>query len=211
MLKKIKEVWGKWFNLNKQAEGEAMKPEREYKTIQRIEELKKELNQLIVGYDKSLESVTSQYNEANSAYEQAYQELTNIEDYDSTVKPLEDAVREFGFELDTINQYKKEDVAGIVNEINYLQDKYVAEVAGSISRQAEKVQELKKQYLQQVEAIGADCNVLIDTENFLVHHSDYSYKPVLVDKLALLTKDAPVKAANLEIDAGEVQKALSNG
>ncbi|WP_163583430.1 hypothetical protein [Gracilibacillus saliphilus] len=193
------------------------------KTIQRIDQLKQELEALTNGYNKSIEELKKDYDDKLFHYEkhyQAYQEAhkkhvnklineTELKQAKKQLQPHEEILRDAGAELDKVNQWLKEDTLEIIASIQDLKEDYTEAITEEIKEDASTLQELKKQHLNKIASIGKAYNDVVETEKLLKMHLNNNgvmYKETLKDTVKIKTKELQLN--QFIISGEEVNKAM---
>lgn len=188
--------------------------------------LKDELKHITEAYDNNYSKLSTQYNNLLFKYEEQYKKLKDahlkhrnrmisdaeLKQAEEALKPYKNQVEEAGYELDTVQRYKEEDVLYIINEIEAVKEEYLEELTEEIAEASNELQDLKQTYLGKIIYIGSKYKSVIDTENLMKKHlkntNGFTYNSNMKKTLELKTDNLPVSLSDLTIEKEAVKKAL---
>ena len=207
MKQQLKKILGKLFNQKEVSE--VIPAKRIHKDISKMQDLRKELAAIESGFNKTTAEKEGQYDIADTKYNEAYAAFTElfqrhklrlVSEAEVTAEkeklnPLQEAVRDIGAELDTIKQYKREEIISLLNQMDSLQDDYLNAKAEEMKAAASRLSYMKQQYQQEFTAYVTGCSEVYHTEQAMsdtLQQYGFNNKLVMVDKFSVLVGKPPV-------------------
>ncbi|ARK23654.1 hypothetical protein SporoP37_02410 [Sporosarcina sp. P37] len=181
MKQRLKNLISKLFNRGEITE--AVPAKKMNINIQKMNDLRAELSAIESGFNRTIADKEREYDTASIAYHEAYDGYSELfQRYKlglvkeakiiaekANLKPLEDAVSEIGYELDTIRGYKRDESLSLLNQMHDLQDEYLKAKADEMNAVASEMKRMKLVYNQKLSAYGAGCSEVFDIERDMMH------------------------------------------
>ncbi|MFJ7738866.1 hypothetical protein ACIQ2D_21400 [Lysinibacillus sp. NPDC097287] len=178
------------------------------KHIQKMHDLKGELSAIDSGFSKKLvekeqeyDTVSMQYEEAYKAYAELFKKHrkglvgeAEVMAEKAKLKPLEMAVNAVREELDTITQYKHEEILSLLNSMQALQDDYVKAKAEELKFTASHLKRIKLEYKQRFDSYILSAKEVMETEKVMQYYfkrMGFHKKIAMSEKLNAMLKDVP--------------------
>lgn len=193
---------------------------RKFRTIERVDQLKEELQAITEGYEKALTDLNKDYRKKAFQYDKKYLEYKDINklltpeevaEANEKLQPYEYEVREAGAEIDKVEGYKKDDVMNIINQLQKLEKSYTEELSSQIEADAERLKEARKTYMDIVASIGESYRDVLETDKLMEHHlsdAGFKYDGTMTERVAVGTEKLSVNLDDMMIDKEAVVEAM---
>lgn len=211
MKQRLLKFLGKVFNRKESPEANPVVKLDKYvhKDIQEMKNLQAELVAIETGFNKAIAEKESQYDVAATKYNEAYVSFTElfqrhklrlvseaeVNTEKEKLKPLQEAVRDIGADLDTIRKYKQDEALSLLNQMNDLQDDYLKAKAAEMNAIASELEYMKQQYQQKLSVYVTGCSEVFELESVIAYQLQqigFNNKPVMGDKFSVLIGKPPV-------------------
>ncbi|WP_200411242.1 hypothetical protein [Virgibacillus salexigens] len=194
------------------------------KAIKRMHQLNDELKHLIISYDSNLQGLQEAYNNNLVLYNQQYQKYKELftryqnkagvtdeqlKEVYKLLKENEEVLRNSGYELKKVEQYREEDIFVLVSEMNDISKEYIKGLLKVINHNADELKQLKKQYLLKLMDMGAAYSHAINTEKTVkksLETVESKYIFELIATLGIHTES--INMMEFEIDSESITQAL---
>lgn len=182
-----------------------------HKDIKEMNDLQVELSALKTGYNNAITEKESELASASFIYNDAYETFSElhrkhrlgieskgkVKAERHMLKPLELTVNDLTDELNTIRQYKQDDIYQVLSHMQYLQDDYLKAKASEMKAVANQLHIMKLEYDKKLKEYGVCGTEVFEVEQVMkAQLNQYGFPDgcTMGDKFTILMQGVPTPA-----------------